>query len=168
MDEKKNFRLRLNLFDGIVLVLALAVGAFLLWRALRPAQAAEAGASSSASTVRYTVRFSRWPEGTSSLVQVGDKLEDNIKNYKLGTVVKAEAAPCETLLLDHDAHAYVLAYTEGYEDVLVTVESQAVVAGKAVTVGGGYEVRVGAMAYIRGEGYMASGYIVAIERGTEG
>ena len=31
------FRLRLNLFDGIVLVLALAVGAFLLWRAVKPA-----------------------------------------------------------------------------------------------------------------------------------
>ena len=31
------FRLRLNLFDTIVLVLALAVGAFLLWRAVKPA-----------------------------------------------------------------------------------------------------------------------------------
>ena len=27
------FRLRLNLFDGIVLIVALAVGAFLLWNA---------------------------------------------------------------------------------------------------------------------------------------
>ncbi len=31
------FRLRLNLFDGIVIVLALAVGAFLAWTALKPA-----------------------------------------------------------------------------------------------------------------------------------
>lgn len=30
--NKPNFRLRLNLFDGIVLVLALAAAAFLLWR----------------------------------------------------------------------------------------------------------------------------------------
>ncbi len=158
------FRLRLNLFDGIVVVLALAVGAFLLWRAFRPAPAAEGGASPSESTVRYTVRFRRWPEGTSSLVQPGDKLADNIKNYELGTVVEAKAVPSETLILNHVAHAYVLTYTEGYEDVLVTVEAPAVVNGKAVTVGGGYELRVGATAYLKGEGYMASGPIEFIER----
>ena len=36
------FRLRLNLFDTIVLVLALAVGAFLLWRAVKPAAPVQA------------------------------------------------------------------------------------------------------------------------------
>ena len=30
------FRLRLNLFDGIVLIAALAVGAFLIWNRLTP------------------------------------------------------------------------------------------------------------------------------------
>lgn len=30
------FRLRLNLFDGIILIAALAVGAFLLWNAGKP------------------------------------------------------------------------------------------------------------------------------------
>ena len=40
MEQKTpKFRLRLNLFDGIVLVLALAVGAFLLWNAMKPAAA---------------------------------------------------------------------------------------------------------------------------------
>ena len=73
------FRLRLNLFDGIVLVLALAVGAFLLWSALKPAAPAE-GAAPSTATVRYTVRFQKWIEGTSVLVESGDKLVDNIKN----------------------------------------------------------------------------------------
>ena len=33
------FRLRLNLFDGIVLVLVLAVGALLLWSTLRSSPA---------------------------------------------------------------------------------------------------------------------------------
>ena len=54
------FRLRLNLFDGIVLVLALAVGALLLWMSLKPS-AGEQGTAATASTVRYTVRFQRWP-----------------------------------------------------------------------------------------------------------
>ena len=44
------FRLRLNLFDGIVLVLALAVGALLLWMSLKPS-AGEQGTAATASTV---------------------------------------------------------------------------------------------------------------------
>ena len=50
------FRLRLNLFDTIVLVLALAVGAFLLWRAVKPAAPVQADPTAT-STIRYTVRF---------------------------------------------------------------------------------------------------------------
>ena len=81
MEQKTpKFRLRLNLFDGIVLVLALAVGAFLLWSAMKPAAAPAEGETASASTVRYTVRFQKWIEGTGSLVEPGDKLVDNIKN----------------------------------------------------------------------------------------
>ena len=37
MEENKyKFRLRLNLFDGIILVVALAVAAVLLWMAVKP------------------------------------------------------------------------------------------------------------------------------------
>jgi len=37
MDQQK-FRLRLNLFDSIVLLLALLAGGFLVWRAAAPHQ----------------------------------------------------------------------------------------------------------------------------------
>ena len=36
--NKPKFRFRLNLFDSIVLVLALAVGAFLVWSSIKPAK----------------------------------------------------------------------------------------------------------------------------------
>lgn len=157
------FRLRLNLFDGIVLVLALAAGAFLLWTSLKPA-AAPVGDASSAATVRYTVCFQRWIEGTGSLIQSGDKLVDNIKNYEMGSVVSAEVVPAQSQQLDHVNRQYVLSGVSGYEDVLVTVESPCTKNDEAITLGGGYALRVGAMAYIRGEGYMASGPIISIER----
>ena len=157
------FRLRLNLFDGIVLVLALAVGAFLLWGALKPAAAPVEGETASVSTVRYTVRFQKWIEGTSALIEPGDKLVDNIKNYELGTVVSAEAVPARSLQLDHQSHQYVLADVPGYEDVLVTVEAPCE-SGESIILGGGYALRVGSVAYIRGEGYMASGPIISIDR----
>lgn len=51
----------------------------------------------------------------------GDQLADNIKNYDVGTVVSAQAVPCQSLILDQVNGEYVLADVDGYEDVLVTV-----------------------------------------------
>lgn len=163
MEQKANFRLRLNLFDGIVLAAALLVGAFLLWRAVRPQGAAEALPMAGASTVQYTIRFQRWAEGTSSLIEPGDQLYDNIKNYAIGQVVSARAVPAETPVLDHANRRQVIATLEGFEDVLVTVEAPCTTSDEAIVVGGGYELRSGATAYIKGQGYMGSGPIVSVE-----
>lgn len=163
MDQKRNFRLRLNLFDGLVLLVALAAGAVLLWTNLKPAPTPADG-SPAVSTVRYTVRFQKWLEGTGSLVQEGDKLVDNIKNFELGQVVSAEVVPAISQQLDQNNRQFVLTAIPGHEDVLVTVESPCTATDEAITLGGGFTLRVGSIAYIRGEGYMASGPIIAIER----
>ena len=75
MEEKKSGpRLRLNLFDALVLIAALAVGGFLAWKALKPApQEVE---TPTASMVRYTVRFQKMLQGTGERVQTGDELTD--------------------------------------------------------------------------------------------
>lgn len=161
------FRLRLNLFDGVILVVALALGAFLLWSALKPA-AQEGGAAPSSSTVRYTVLFQRMLQGSSQLIQPGDALEDAIKNFKLGKVVSVQAAPAESQVLDNESRQYVLSNLEGYEDVYVTVESACTDNGESLLLDGGYDFRVGQLTYVRGPGYMGSGPVTAIERGAEG
>lgn len=159
------FRLKLNLFDTIVLVAALAVGAFLLWNAFKPAASAPSGESASTSaTVRYTIRFQRLMEGTGSLIQPGDALVDTIKNYKLGNVVAVEIVPAEYQILDQESREYVLTTISGYEDALVTVESACTASSDTLLLDGGYTLRVGATTYIRGEGYMGSGPIISIER----
>lgn len=156
------FRLKLNLFDGIVLVLALAAAGFLAWRAMKPAAPIQANPSA-ASTVRYTVRFQRWIPGTSGAVQPEDQIADNIKNFEVGKVVSVQAVPAEIQVADQNSRRWVWAEVEDMEDVLVTIEAPCTVTQKAITVGGGYEVRVGATAFLRGEGYMGSGPIVAVE-----
>lgn len=160
------FRLRLNLFDGIILVLALAVGAFLLWTALKPAAQTESPVVST-STVRYTVRFLRWPEGNGQLIQEGDQLIDSIKNYQLGNVLSYETVPATTQVLDQVNGRYVLAEISGFEDILVTVEAPCTMSDQGIILDGGYELRVGSTAYIKGEGYMASGPVISIEREGE-
>ena len=79
-------------------------------------------------------------------------------------VVSFEVVPAVSRQLDHEGRKYVQATYEGYEDILVTVEAPCTESDEAIVVGGGYEIRVGTVTYIRGEGYMASGPIVAIER----
>lgn len=160
--NKPKFRLRLNLFDGIVLVLALAVAAFLLWRAMKPDAPIQADPAAT-STVRYTVRFQRWIPGTSSLVRPGDQIADNIKNYEVGEVVSVQAVPALLRVVDGENRRWVWAEVEGCEDVLVTIEAPCTVSDAAITVGGGYEIRVGAAGFFRGEGYMGSGLIVDLE-----
>lgn len=159
------FRLRLNLFDGIVLLLILAAGALVLWSALKsqaPEVTAEAAPQSSA-TVRYTVRFQRLPQGTGQLIQPGDQLVDNVKNFEIGRVVSTETAPAETQAINQETRTRALTVVEGFEDVITVVEAPCTATEESITVGGGYVLRVGAMAYVRGQGYMVSGPIVAME-----
>lgn len=160
--EEKKFRLKLNLFDGIVLLLAAAVAAFLLWRAVKPAVPVQPDPGVT-STVRYTVRFQRWAPGTSELIEEGDQISDNVRNYEVGRVVSAQAVPAMSQVLDIQNQRFVRAEIDGLEDVLVTLEAPCVVTDTAIIVGGGYEVRVGGSAYFRGQGYMGSGPIIAVE-----
>ena len=160
--EEKKFRLKLNLFDGIVLLLAVAVAAFLLWRAVRPEVPVQTDPTVT-STVRYTVRFLRWTPGTSHIIEAGDRIVDNIKNYEVGHVVSAEAVTAMSQTLDVQSYRFVWMELDGFEDVLVTIEAPCVVTDAAITVGGGYELRVGSTGYFRGQGYMGSGPIVAVE-----
>lgn len=161
--NKPKFRLRFNLFDGIILVLALVIGGVLLWMAVKPA-GGESAASPVTSTVRYTVRFQRWPEGNSSLIEVGDQIVDNIKNYEMGHVVSYEAVPAVDEVLDSVNHCYTQAEIDGFEDILVTIESPCTESDEGFILGGGYKLRVGITTYIKSEGYMASGPVVSVER----
>ena len=163
MDQK--FRFRLNLFDGIVLVLALAVAAFVGYKALKPAPVVEQTGAPAPSSVTYVVRFQKMIEGTETLVEPGDKLTDNIKNYAMGTVVSTEVQPARTRVVDEFGKQVVMAEIPGHVDLYVTVRSDSATLGdNAVILDGGYNLRVNTTAYIKGEGYMASGPIISIER----
>lgn len=161
--KAQKFRLRLNLFDAMVLILALLVGAFLLWHFLKPAEVSK-GEALTDRTIRYTILFTRWDEGDHDLIHQGDRLQDTVKNLDMGTVVSAEAVPCQTLSLNHETRRYELATLAGKEDVKVTVEATCSADDQAIVLASGYDIHVGLLTYLRGAGYMASGPVIAIER----
>ena len=159
------FRLRLNLFDAIVLVVVLAAGAAVAWFGLR---SGGGETSSTSQTVQYTIMFQSMTEGSSELIQPGDPLVDTVKNYQMGSVVSVRAEPAVVQVLNQETQTYVDAVLEGYEDVYVTVESTCTVGDDSLVLDGGYEFRVGQVTYIRGPGYMGSGPITEIVREAEG
>ncbi len=161
--EEQKFRFRINLFDAIVILIALAAGAFLLWNRFKPESTPLGPAPES---IQYTIRLQRLVPGTAELMQPGDLLEDNVKNYELGTVVTTTSMPATRVLLNQMENRYVKSEIPGYYDVDIVVESTtATVTDEAVQVGGGYTLRVGETIYVRGPGYLGSGVVYAIERG---
>ena len=159
------FRLRLNLFDAIVLVVVLAAGAVVAWFGL---QSSGSDASPSSRTIQYTVLFQQMEPGSSALIEPGDQLVDTVKNYSLGTVVSVRVEPAVVQVLNQETQTYVDAVLEDYEDVYVTVESTCTENEDALLLDGGYDFRVGQTTYVRGPGYMGSGPVTEIVREAEG
>lgn len=160
---EKKFRFKLNLFDGIVLVLGLIAVAVLGYFTLKPAATPET--NSAVQTFRYTVCLEAALEGTGNFVTVGDAVYDSIKNSKIGTVESVEVGPSRSKAMDEENKTITFPETEGLENVYITVVCNGTLGDNAVVLDGGYSLRVNAVAYIRGEGYFGYGPVVSIERG---
>ena len=162
-ENKKPFRLRLNLFDGIVLVIILAVGLFFLWSRFRPEP--EQGSSDNWTTVRYSVHISQVLEGTADLIQPGEPLEYTLEPALLGTVISAEVSPCVITGLDEETLTTVQKVLPGYESIDLVVEGQCEEEDYCLRADGVVVLRTNGMLYMRGPKYAAVGIITEIERG---
>ncbi len=168
-EEKKKFqlpgnlKLHLNLFDTIVLVVALVVGLVLVWNLIRPSPQPGSG-SSRAQTIRYVVQYTRWQEEDAQKIVPGTTVEDGIKNYDLGKVVSVRTVPATTLILNQQTRKYELHSVPDLVDVLVTMEAPGTFDERGVNLDSGFLLRVGETIYGRGEGYMGIGPAISIER----
>ncbi len=159
--EKQKIKIRLNLLDSIILVVVLAVGGYLAWQGLNTHETVN---TVQTQTITYTVLMNEMRAGTGALVVPGSRLVDSVKNYEMGRVVSAQVIPAEKQVLDHQGRTYRTSYLEGYEDVYAVVEVDVVDYGTYVEAGGGFRLRAGATVFLRGDGYMAAGYITQVDR----
>ena len=157
------FRLKLNLFDGIVLTLAFCAAVVLGYLMFKPAPVQQAEVPV-ANTVEYTIRFNRMLKGAGALIQPGDELIDTVKNYKLGKVVSVDVIPSQVQVVDQNEKKVVSVEVEEYEDAFVTVQGTGTMGDSCILLDGGYSLRVNAPVYVKGNGYMGSGPVVSIER----
>ena len=171
MEENKRFRLKLNLFDGIVIVVALAVAAVMLYMQMKPAASSGDTSTPAASTTQYTIRLQKTLPGTAALIEEGDALADVVSGVDIIDTATScfsggTAQPATDSIIDENAKAYVTAEIPGYEDIDIVVKASVTYGEEDILVGSGYELRVGEKIYVRGPGYLGSGEVYAIERGN--
>lgn len=162
MEQKKEqMKFRLNVFDAVILLIALSMGGFFLWKTLSSSETAVVAKNQE---LYYQVIIKEASAGTGDIIGIGSELVDAVKNYKLGTVTGVEVFPAEKQILNHETHAYQTAYLEGFEDIVVDMVVSVNNTESALLADGGFAIRVGELCYMRGAGYMAAGYIYSIQR----
>lgn len=163
MEKRKKLKF-FNLFDIIVILVALAL-LMALFFAKKGGQQTDAG-EDSVGTVTYTLELTGMQNNAAELVKAGDKLTDKIKKYDIGTVVSVKVETSITQVEDYENGRIIDVPVSSQQTAVIVMEAPCVETNSRITVGGGYVVRVGASANVRGPGYAGTGYIIDIERGN--
>lgn len=117
-EKKKSWRDVFNLFDVVVILVIIALGAVLVLFSGR-------GNKGDSSTVRYTVEFTNMQNNTASLVQVGDSLVDRVKKFDLGKVVSVEVGATVRQLQDFEEGGTREAVASTLQTATVVIEASA-------------------------------------------
>ena len=153
-------KFKINVFDIVVVVvvlLVLVVGYAFMNRG-------SGNVAAATKTMRYKIEITEKPVGFSELVEVGDTITDNIKNYTMGKVVAVETEPYTDIVEDYEHGRYAEGSTDGLENVIITIEAQVSESESSLIVGGNYVVKAGKEIAVKGEGYAGTGHIISIER----
>ena len=168
--ENKKIRWKLNLFDLLVILLALAVAAGIVWMRYQQNRAAQAaqdagGASGGSAVVRYVVELDEMSLQAAEMVAPGDALVERTRKQAMGTVESVEVALTRTLTKDQTTGNYhFVEIPERYTATMVVTDT-ATVSDSSIVSSGGLEIRAGTSVRVFGPGYYGSGYIVSVERG---
>ncbi len=114
--------------------------------------------------VTYQVRTTESEPSVYDMIEENTDIYDSVKNYYIGKIVKKESVPSTREVLNEETGMYAIADVHEKVDIILTIEADAVINGKDITVGGAYVLKVGNAAYVKGKGYAGVGYVVSIER----
>jgi len=157
--RSKIFRF-LNLFD-IILILLIIIGAAVLF--FSRSQSPDAP-TAEVNTITYTIEITGLFGDTAELIAPGDSLVDRVKKYDMGTVVDVEFYPTVRQSENRESGGMIDAELSTQNSALLTVSSTCTQTATAITLTGGYVIRVGTAVSVRGPGYHGTGFILSIER----
>ncbi|MDR0838341.1 MAG: DUF4330 domain-containing protein [Oscillospiraceae bacterium] len=160
---KSKFKLRLNLFDIVIIILALAAG-FLL---LRLSNADGGGGTvlnpGKQLTARYTLELSNLPLGTAELIKPGDRLTEVVEKRFVGSVVSVEITPYLTTSKDTYTGDFILTEVPERRSAVITLDLPASDTGSEINASG-FVLRGGINLSVTGPGYAGVGLVINVER----
>lgn len=159
-ESKFKFRDLFNLFDIVVLIIALLLAVILV--------VFSRGAGKEQTTVIYTVEFTNMQNGTAGLIQPGDSLVDRVKKFDLGKVLSVEVGPTYTQIPNQIDGGSKEVPSERLQTATVVIEAPATETEQDFLVSGGFLIKIGTSVSAKGPGYSCYGTVLAIEKGGEG
>lgn len=159
--DKKKGRSLFNVFDIVLIVIAVALAAVIF---LSRGSSSALTLEPRSVTVHYTVEIRELDQDFRDVVAPGDAVMDRIKKYNIGTVESVSYGEAVRSVEDFEAGIKRLAPVPGCLRMDIAITAQATVSDSAITVDGGYDVRVGAEANIATPGFSGTGVIIAVER----
>lgn len=161
MEKKNKFKFShlFNFFDIALILIAVLIALLLLLSNIL------GGEQGKKLTVRYTIEVTGFQDGKEKLFSVGDSLLDVVKKYEVGKIVEVKLEPTVWSVVDYDANCYVNSPVPGQVTVLLTVESDALETEDAISLDGGFEIRIGQGVSLRTPALSFSGTVIGIEGG---
>ncbi len=159
---KPKFKLKLNVFDIIIIVLALVLGyaALRMWGADGGAQVLSSGAPA---TVTYTLEISDMPAGLAAMIKPGDSLSEAVEKRFIGTVVEASYGPYMRTSENNETGDWDLVEVPGRETATLTVSLGVSDTGAELDASG-FILRANTSPSVLGPGYAGLGLITSIQR----
>lgn len=158
-ENKKNWKI--SIFD-VVIVAAVLIAAFAVFMLLKPKDVKVAAPTTV--PTEFTVELVQVPKGAADLIEPGDAVRDSTRNYDIGTVVSHEVLPYTVQVADEENLTVKNAVMDRYDNILLTIRSNMLTSGTALTTESGYQVTVGTKVYLAGPCYAGTGYVIAIDR----
>lgn len=155
---------RLNLFDIIFIICALAIAGLILLYSSRSGSGSIVS-SGTQGTVTYTLELQGMINDTAYLVQPGDELIDKVEKRPMGKVVSVEVIQSIASQKNYFTGDRPISDVPDRLTAVMVVTSDATITDSQISVPGGFIVRVGKWVSVNGPLYNCAGFIVDMERG---
>ena len=157
--SETKFKKKFNIIDLLIILAAIIIG-FIGIKFLRKTEVI----APQTVKVTYTYRSDEEEPEIANMIEENTEIYDSIKNYYMGKVIKKETIPATRDLYDEDSKAYKSSVVEGKENMILTIEADAIIQGKDILVDNQYDIKVGNQTFIKGKGFASRGYIIGVER----
>jgi len=149
----------INVIDLLIIVMVLTA-AYGFWHA-RSGAAGLAALRGETRQIEATFVVSNVRPATSSVIKVGDKVNDSKTNTYLGQVTAVRVEPAEIAVTGPDGRVYE-STSKTRQDVWVTLRGSGRVSPNAITLGSN-EIRIGTQISLKTNMYAVQSTVMAIE-----